>query len=180
MKIYRYENSLEDIVNDTSATIFLAGPSVRHEQKNIISWRFDAIEEFEKQNFCGSLLIPEFTSSFFDDYKEWLPKWEFAGLSACDVIMFWIPRTKELIGLTTNHEIGYWMGRRREKVVYGRPTDSYRNRYLDLMWQADAEQNNKNLLPISNTLKDTISNSIKLASKNIGKFRIKSKIKIND
>ncbi|MEI6297673.1 MAG: hypothetical protein WCO84_08635 [bacterium] len=157
MKIYRYEDSLAEIVNSPVPTCFLAGPTVRGNQPHLISWRFDAIREFEKQGFDGSLIIPEFTSKTESDKgKRWIPKWEFAGLSGCDIIMFWIPRTKELIGLTTNHEHGYWLGKLSHKMVYGRPEESYRNTYLDEMWEIDAYQNYRFPMPIHKTLEATV------------------------
>jgi len=135
MKVLRYEDSLANIVDEPKPTVFLAGPTVRGNQPHLTSWRPAAIEEFAKQGFDGTLILPEFTRKAESDKgKFWIPPWEFAGLSGCDVIMFWIPRTRELIGLTTNHEHGYWLGKRPAKCVYGRPEDSYRNSYLDIMW----------------------------------------------
>lgn len=164
--VLRYENSLRDLVNVSAPTIFLAGPTVRGNQTHLTSWRFAAIEEFEQQGFTGTLIVPEFTSKTESDKgKFWIPKWEFAGLTGCDCILFWIPRTKELIGLTTNHEMGYWLARNRRKVVYGRPNDSYRNAYLDVMWEIDYQEGENSIyLPIQETLAQAISESIKLAS----------------
>ena len=189
MKIFRYEQSLHGLFDSPDPTIFLAGPTVRGHQPHLTSWRFEAIEEFKKhQNdewvctrFDGNLIVPEFTDPKESDKdKMWIPKWEFYGLCCCDIIMFWIPRTRELIGLTTNHEMGYWMGQCRDKVIYGRPDDSYRNGYLDLMWEMDAEQNEKLWKPIYNDLPTLVGKSIEFARLNeIGKrFRVVSKIPI--
>lgn len=169
LTVLRYEDSLKDLFDREGPTIFLAGPTVRGHQTHLTSWRFAAIEEFERQGFQGTLILPEFTSRTESDKgKLWIPKWEFAGLSGCDCILFWIPRTKELIGLTTNHEMGYWLARNRAKVVYGRPDDSYRNAYLDVMWEIDYEsEKDFAYLPIQNTLAGTIAESIQLARKAI-------------
>ena len=74
--------------------------------------------------------------------------------------MFWIPRSRELIGLTTNHEIGYWTAKDRNKVVYGRPDDAYRMDYCDIMWVEDgkisADPNIDRAYPIYNTLEKTV------------------------
>jgi hypothetical protein len=80
--------------------------------------------------------------------------------------MFWIPRTRELIGLTTNQELGYWMARDRDKIVYGRPDDAYRIRYQDIMWEIDAKDrciSINNIKSIRNTLEDTVQSACILA-----------------
>ncbi|HET6252250.1 MAG TPA: hypothetical protein VFE47_31480 [Tepidisphaeraceae bacterium] len=92
--------------------------------------------------------------------------------------MFWIPRTRELIGLTTNHEFGYWLALKPEKLVYGRPDDAYRCGYLDVMWDVHARQNKYPARPIHVTLEETIGAAIKLAGENQGAFRCKSAIAV--
>jgi len=92
MRVYRYEESEADINAITKPSIFLAGPTVRGNQPHLTSWRFAAIEEFEKQGFDGNLIVPEFTSKTESD-KAWIPLWEYNGLKKADCIMFWIPRT---------------------------------------------------------------------------------------
>lgn len=167
MKVYRYENSVDEVSNIEGPAIFLAGPTVRGNQPHLTSWRFEAIEEFKRQGFEGSLIIPEFTSKTESDKgKEWIPKWEFNGLKKADVVLFWIPRTRELIALTTNMEFGFWQGREPEKMVYGRPDDAYRIGYLDVMWKAVAEETGEYEPLIYNTMADTISASIKKTQKN--------------
>jgi len=80
--------------------------------------------------------------------------------------------------LTTNHEHGYWLGKMWRKMVYGRPDDSYRNTYLDLMWELDAEQSNSVAPPIFNTLEGTVLASVNIACSvyDKRKNRVKSKI----
>jgi len=162
MNVFRYETPFEEI-NDASwegATIFLAGPTVRGNQQHLQpSWRFEAIEIFSKLKFAGSLIVPEFADPAESDKdKDWIPLWEFEGLSIADAILFWVPRTKELIGLTTNWELGYWMGREPDRVIYGRPPEAYRTKYLDLMWQRTI--NSK----IYETLQETCEGAFKLAT----------------
>jgi len=92
--------------------------------------------------------------------------------------MFWVPRTRELIGLTTNHEHGYWLAKFRSKILYGRPSDSYRNSYLDIMWQMDAEQESKSAGPIFAELPNLIIGTISLAKRMQGFNRVKSRTKV--
>lgn len=159
-KVIRYDDkSKEEISKLGGPVVFLAGPTVRgHQQHLQPSWRFECIEEFDRQGYNGSLIIPEFNSlTESDKGKEWLPLWEYEGLKTAGAILFWIPRTRELIGLTTNWEFGYWMGRNRDKVIYGRPDDAYRIDYLDIMWEAVWETNPP---PIHNTLKGCVEECI--------------------
>ncbi len=158
----RYETPAEAIAGIEGKAIFLAGVTVRGHQQHLTSWRFECIEEFNRQGFEGTLIIPEFVSKTESDKgKAWIPLWEFEGLKRADVIMFWVPRTRELIGLTTNWEHGYWVGRDHEKLVYGRPDEAYRMGYIDIMWEA-AILNKTSLSapPIYKTLSDTVAAAI--------------------
>lgn len=157
MELVRYEQPMKEY---RSPVIFLAGPTVRGNQQHLISWRGDCIDEFERQGFDGVLILPEFSNKTESDKsKDWIPLWEFEGLKWSDCILFWIPRTRELIGLTTNFEIGYWLARAPNKVVYGRPDGAYRIRYLDIMWKADRDNPT-----IYNTMKDTVKKAIAVAT----------------
>ena len=165
MQVLRYENSREEILAPSpSPKIFLAGPTVRGNQPHLTSWRFEAVELFEKNGFDGTLIIPEFTVRIESDLgKGWIPIWEFEGLQEADCILFWIPRTRELIGLTTNYELGYWVARERQKVIYGRPDDAYRISYPDIMWEADAQDGES--VEIFNTLESTVIGAIELSTR---------------
>ena len=174
MNVFRYEQSKEQVKNVEGPVIFLAGPTVRGNQTHLTSWRFTAIEEFKKQGFDGSLVIPEFVSKTESDKnKSWIPLWEFNGLKRANCILFWIPRTRELIGLTTNWELGYWLGKEPGKVVYGRPDNAYRISYSDIMWEAvwlDKGFGKVSIPKIHNTLEDTVKASIERADVNIRRF----------
>lgn len=158
----RYETFHKD-VDYSLPSVFLAGPTVRGNQHHLSSWRPDAVRLFKEKGFNGNLIIPEFSSKTeSDQFRYDLPVWEFEGLTKSNVIMFWIPRTRELIGLTTNHEHGYWMARDRNRVVYGRPNDAYRMSYLDIMWVEDYKKRfsmNSGAI-IHTTLEKTVQASI--------------------
>jgi nucleoside 2-deoxyribosyltransferase len=162
MKVYRYEESFENINNIEGSSVFLAGPTVRGNQPHLTSWRFDAIDEFQKQGYGGSLIVPEFTKKTESDKgKDWIPLWEYNGLKKADIIMFWIPRTRELIGLTTNWELGYWMGNEPKKIIYGRPDDAYRIRYLDIMWETILADKQIYVSQIWNTMESIVNTTIR-------------------
>jgi nucleoside 2-deoxyribosyltransferase len=170
MQVYRYEESEKTINDIDKPSIFLAGPTVRGNQPHLTSWRFAAIEEFEKQGFKGDLIVPEFTSKKESDKgKEWVPIWEYNGLKKADCIMFWVPRTRELIALTTNMEFGYWQAREPQKMIYGRPDDAYRMGYLDIMWKTVSFENRLYKPNIYTTLEETVSASIYMAYDNFNK-----------
>ena len=159
MEIIRYETPIENVKNNP--VIFLAGPTVRGNQQHLISWRFEAIEIFKKYNFNGTLIIPEFTDKTESDKgRVELPIWEDKGLTRADVILFWIPRTRELIGLNTNSEHGYWLAKDPNKLVYGRPDDAFRIQYNDIMWNKVFN----NTEPIYNDLEETIKAAINKCS----------------
>ena len=162
MKIHRYESSIEQVNATVKPTIFLAGPTVRGNQPHLTSWRFEAIEIFDKLGFTGSLIIPEFIDKTESDKGRIdLPLWEHNGLTVADCILFWIPRTRELIGLNTNSEQGFWLARCPGKLVYGRPDNAYRIQYNDIMWNQTFKELGMQR-QIYNTLEDTVKASIGL------------------
>lgn len=165
MNVFKYETPSEQFkLHLDSPIVFLAGPTVRGHQPHLLpSWRVAAVEEFHNRNFNGTLILPEFTNTSESDKGRYdLPLWEYEGLQIADCILFWIPRTRELIGLTTNFELGYWL-RERHRAVYGRPDDAYRIDYLDILWKRDYERNPVGMPTIFNNLNDTIAESIKIA-----------------
>lgn len=165
MQVLRYENTHKEILADSQAPkIFLAGPTIRAHQTHLKSWRIEALDLFEKSNFNGTVIIPEFLVRNESNLEKGLiPIWELTALNEVDCIMFWIPRTQDVIGLTTNFELGYWVAKEREKVIYGRPDDAYRISYPDIMWMEDAEPGESTT--IYNTLEDTVKAAMDLASR---------------
>lgn len=165
----RYETLHDTVDYNLTQSIFLAGPTVRGYQPHLKSWRPAAVKLLQEKGFKGNVVIPEFTNKVESDkYRYDIPEWEFEGLRKCQVILVWLPRTKELIGLTTNWEHGYWVAREREKMVYGRPDDAYRVQYLDIMWAADARDRQERdpehkyvPCPIYNTLEKTVDAALK-------------------
>ena len=167
--ILKYENSMDEVNNSKGPVIFLAGPTVRGNQLHLISWRYEAVDFFAKIGFEGTLVIPEFSDRRMSDKdRPELPLWEYNGLKRADCILFWIPRTRELIALTTNWEHGLWVGREMNKVILGYPAlgsvNSFRNSYIDIMWnELHRELGIKPV--VYNTLEGTIFASIERAKK---------------
>lgn len=146
-------------------SIFLAGPTPRGD--NIISWRSDACKKLEKMGFDGVVYVPE--------YSTWKPKddyvdqamWEREALTNATVILFWIPRSlPDMPAFTTNVEFGYWL--HSGKVVYGRPDDASKIKYLDWLYKVDYDKEPHNdlasllidALDLANDLYDNQLNEI--------------------
>lgn len=115
-------------------SIFLAGPTPR--DKDTISWRKNACEALERLGFEGVVYVPE--------YSSWKPKenyidqamWERIALTEATTIVFWIPRhLPEMPAFTTNVEFGYWL--HSGKVLYGRPDNAEKIKYLDWLYELD-------------------------------------------
>jgi hypothetical protein len=136
-------------------SIFLAGPTPRGE--NVESWRTKACNIIEQLGFDGIVYVPE--------YSTWKPKadyadqaqWERDALSNASVIAFWIPRTlPDMPAFTTNVEFGYWL--HTGKVLYGRPDDAKKIKYLDWLYKIDTNKEP------SSSLEELLKESVELAN----------------
>ena len=118
-------------------SIFLAGPTPR--DSNTPSWRPDVCMRLEKLGFDGVLYVPENSDGqAMQDYMHQV-EWERDALTQATIILFWIPRKlPEMPAFTTNVEFGYWL--HSGKVLYGRPDDSSKNRYLDWLYELDMKE----------------------------------------
>ena len=124
--IYPKEN-----INKNGLTIFLAGPSPRKNED--ISWRREAIKLFEKNEFRGTLILPEEKPGVDTrpDYTDQI-EWEEEGLTESDIIVFWIPRDLDTFpGFTTNIEWGKWLEKEPSKLILGSPKDTPKMDYLN-------------------------------------------------
>lgn len=115
-------------------SIFLAGPTPRN--GNVPSWRPYACEKLKELGFDGVVYVPEYSTwKTKDGYLEQV-MWERSALTEATVILFWIPRRlPEMPGFTTNVEFGYWL--HTKKVVYGRPNEADKIKYLDWLYTLD-------------------------------------------
>ena len=149
----------EEEINGPS--LFLAGPTPRNiKQKNLISYksyRQEACRILEKEGFKGTVLVPEVSNWVGkNDYLDQV-EWEEAGLANCTIIAFWINRKIECLpGLTTNVEFGRWYenSERRKDVIYGRPKDAEKCKYLD--WLYKRNNNNRIFSDLSDLMQECI------------------------
>ena len=124
-------------------SIFLAGPTPRSE--SVVSWRTEACKILKELGFDGVVFVPE--------YSTWKPKadyteqamWERIALTEATVILFWIPRSlPDMPAFTTNVEFGYWL--HTNKVIYGRPENAEKVKYLDWLYKLDYNEEPYNKL----------------------------------
>lgn len=153
----KFNYSDEEILKGEKS-IFLAGPTPRGE--DAVSWRKEACNILEELGFDGIVYVPE--------YSTWKPKesyndqamWERIGLTESTVIIFWIPRQiPEMMGFTTNVEFGYWL--HSGKVLYGRPDNAPKTKYLDWLYELDF-----NLKPY-NDLKSLLECAVREANEKV-------------
>lgn len=125
----------QSIPKKITKSIFLAGPSPR--TKDIHDWRHDALSLFEKNEFDGTVFIPVPKERFYgkDDSPDWTydnqVDWECKARNVSDIILFWIPRDIKngMPAFTTNIEFGEDI--HSGKIIYGRPDNAEKCRYLD-------------------------------------------------
>lgn len=123
----------EDFTTLDAPVVFLAGPTPR--SPSTASWRPAMIAALETAGFEGVVLNPESrpgTTEYIGlNDEQWAAQhdWEWAGLDAADVIVFWVPRSlPDMPAFTTNVEFG--LHARSGRVVLGYPQGSANNRYL--------------------------------------------------
>lgn len=150
-------NYSDEQVLKTEKSIFLAGPTPR--SLEVETWRKEAIKILEELGFEGVVYVPEreFDDRTFNyDNQVW---WEREALHNANAIVFWIPRTiPSMPAFTTNVEFGYWISKNSEKVLYGRPDESEKNRYIDWLYQTETGKK-----PI-NDLRDLLKGAIMMTN----------------
>lgn len=136
-------------------SIFLAGPSPRTD--DVHDWRNDALKVLDTLDYDGTVFIPIPRNTFYkkDKNAKWTYynqiEWECSSRNMADVVLYWIPRTAKLPGLTTNIEFGEDL--KTGKVIYGRPENALSCRYLDV-------RANEEFIDINETLEGTLMAAI--------------------
>ena len=121
-------------IEQNPKSIFLAGPSPRSD--DVKSWRTEAITILEEIGYDGIVYNPEHVDGQ-EGFKncDYPPQWEHDAIDASSVLVFWVPRDMDTMpALTTNVEFGYFVEKHRW-VLYGRPDESPKNRYLDWLYK---------------------------------------------
>lgn len=142
-------------------SIFLAGPTPR--DINVQTWRTEAIRILEELGFDGIVYVPErnFDDRTFDyDDQYW---WEREALHNASAILIWIPRDlKTMPAFTTNVEYGKWSAINIDKVIYGRPDGSQKNKYIDQDYYVESGKR------FCNDLTEALKEAMKVAKERKG------------
>lgn len=155
----------QPIPNTMTKSIFLAGPSPRNNTH--YDWRKDAIGHLESVGFDGTVFLPYPKKVYEgDETGKWhydnQVAWECAARKISDVIAFWVPRDIKggMPAFTTNVEFGEDLN--SGKIVYGRPDNAEKCRYLD---KRAIEKN----LHIYTTLEGVLNEAVKTVG--VGSYR---------
>ena len=150
MKV-NYSN--QDVIITKEKSIFLAGPTPR--SKDIVSWRREAIRILDMLEFEGIVYYPEYDNGQVKESYIDQAVWERKALQSATCILFWVDRhLVYLPGFTTNVEFGYWIAKKNDRVVYGRPDEETKTKYLDWLYQIEQEKD------ISNNLEDLVLEAV--------------------
>lgn len=143
----------EALPSTTTLTFFFAGPTPRAAvgAQALRAWRQDGIAFLETLDIDCQVLIPEPRDGWSPDYDGQIT-WECDMRACADIIVFWVdrhlaswrdtfarwlPRAWRGVGpmpaFTTNIEFGEDLPTGR--VVYGRPPQAPKNRYLDARYR---------------------------------------------
>lgn len=140
-------------------SIFLAGPTPR--DKNVPSWRGDAIKIFNDLGFDGTLIIPEEPKKHYyekeNNFNE--IKWDMEALLKADVVMMWLPREGDMLGLSSNVEFGYLLN--KGNMIYGRPNTAFRCEFLDYLYKKELDRD------YFSSLEELIKGTIKYIEKEV-------------
>lgn len=117
-------------------SLFLGGPTPRN--ANVQSWRPEALDILRSFSYKGHVLVPEWDN--FNHQVDYLTQvgWERTGLMNVTRVVLWVPREMtNMPALTTNIEFGYYLARRPDAVLYGRPEWASHCKYLDWLYTLD-------------------------------------------
>lgn len=142
-------------IESSGKILFLAGPTSRENDYDT-SWRKDAVKILDELGFEGTVCVPEFSNKrpFLPDDWEKQVNWEWRLLDAADCIVFWVPRSEELPGLTTNLEFGTYFERCPDIVVLGYPSNAEHMEWMRLKYTETLDENPRTTL--EQTLKKAI------------------------
>lgn len=147
----------ESPVSVPKTSIFLAGPSPR--EKTHYDWRPEALSILEEMKYDGRVFVPlPRDGIYLKDYDhDAQATWEVRWLEISSVRAFWVPRSAELPGFTTNVEYGLFV-RDSGRMVLGYPEGATKMRYLNFLARRYG-------VPVFSTLRETLQEAVIRANK---------------
>lgn len=131
-------------------SIFLAGPSPR--QPDQPNWRPEALRILDRLGYDGVVYVPIPESGDWSHGYDSQVEWEVRNLNRADQIVFWVPRSEQLPGLTTNVEYGRYFDSGR--AVLGFPDTANGMRYLAHIGQRES-------VPQFSSLEETLAEAVR-------------------
>lgn len=132
-------------------SVFLAGPCPRKDYK-ANDWRENTYAIFNNLCFDGTIINP--TNEYFDttnaDELKIQTEWEYEALHKASAIIFYLNRTDDNPGFTTNVEFGYYCNMPNVFVCIPDGCTKNANRYIKLMCE-------KKNIPVFSTMEDTVA-----------------------
>jgi len=124
--------ALQEPPEIVTKSLFLVGPTPRTHTGGE-SWRPAMIEALERAGYDGVVYVPEPGDGSWDHDYTTQTRWEQRFLHAADLIIAWVPRDlKTMPAFSTNVEFGAFLD--SGKLLYGRPKDAPKTRYLDTLY----------------------------------------------
>lgn len=161
--VINYSN-YDVIVNNRVPSIFLAGPTPR--EKGVLSWRRKAIDILKQLEYPGIVYVPEYDNDLVKESYIDQAQWERKAMQSSSCISFWVDRDlNKLPGYTTNVEFGYWIAKKTISIVYGRPNNAPKTKYLD--WLYRIEKSEEPVDKLTDLMKQSVEVSILNVEKNI-------------
>jgi nucleoside 2-deoxyribosyltransferase/8-oxo-dGTP pyrophosphatase MutT (NUDIX family) len=113
-------------------SIYLAGPAPR--DPTVSSWRPHVLHLLKALAYDGVVFLPESHDGQRRGDDDQHTAWELEAMRRSDVILFWVPATKDLLpAYTTRVEFGFQV--HSGKVILGMPWDAYETRYMEKLAQ---------------------------------------------
>ena len=173
--------TLDKVMEESTNSIFLAGPTHRVKEGDtapVYRWRKEAVNFLEERGFKGVVYIPEWVEDKKPENWTYSRQvdWERKAMSMSKVILFWIPRSEDLPGFTTNIEFGEWLN--SGKIVIGAPPNTPNIRYIvercdraSVQWADSLSDCIHNALTILKELTDPLTDLFFTADTHFGEER---------
>lgn len=131
----------DEDIETGSNSIFLAGPTMRG-KSYAESWRKTACDILQELEYDGYVYVPEFGHGPNPVNLDMQAGWERKGLMAAGAIFFYMNRYfPEVPGLSTNVELGLYLGKKPSHCIMCIPDGTDKNSYPEWIYRKEIEEN---------------------------------------